>query len=294
VSSIQYHVDGDLVPADEATVSVEDRGFTYGDAVFETLRVYGGAPFAWDAHRERLDRSARRLGFGEAVPDDLRARVDETLAANDLDDAYCKVSVSRGVQPGKLTPDPDVDPTVVVYVSPLPRGGVDGESVWDDPATVQTVRTRRAPDSALPSDAKTHNYLGGVLARLELRRAATEDFAADEALLRDVEGTVVEGATSNLFFVDGGVLKTPDADLPLLPGVTRSVVLDLAEREEFPVETGRYAVDDVRRADEAFLTNSTWEVRPVGSVDGIDLSVGPMTKLLARLFDERVEDEQYG
>jgi branched-chain amino acid aminotransferase len=292
--SLRYHVDGDLVPAEEATVSVEDRGFTYGDAVFETLRVYGGDPFEWAAHRERLGRSARQLGFGDAVPADLRARVEETLAANDLADAYCKVSVSRGVQPGKLTPDPDVEPTVVVYVSPLPRGGVEGESVRDGPATVQTVRTRRAPDSALPSEAKTHNYLGGILARLELRRAATDEFAADEALLRDVDGTVVEGATSNLFFVDGGVLATPDADLPLLPGVTRSVVLDLAEREDFPVETGRYGVDDVRDADEAFLTNSTWEVRPVGSVDGIDLPVGPMTKLLARLFDEQVERDHYG
>jgi len=289
-----YHVDGELVPANEATVSVEDRGFMYGDAVFETLRVYGGNPFRWGAHHDRLQRSAETLGFGDAVPGDLRARVDETLAGNDLREAYCKVSVARGVQPGKLTPDPDVDPTVVVYVSELPRGGTGGESVWSGPATVQTVRTRRAPDAAVPSDAKTHNYLGGVLARLELRRAATDAYAADEALLRDVDGHVAEGATSNLFFVDGGVLKTPGADLPLLPGVTRSVVLDLAESEEFPVETGRYGVDDVRDADEAFLTNSTWELRPVESVDGIDLPVGPMTKLLARLFDERIEREHYG
>ncbi|MFB6087935.1 MAG: aminotransferase class IV, partial [Haloarculaceae archaeon] len=228
-----------------------------------------------------------------AVPGDLRRRVDETLAANDLQEAYCKVSVTRGVQPGKLTPDPDVDPTVVVYVSPLERGGVEGESVWDGPATVQTVRTRRVPDEAIPADAKTHNYLNGVLARLELRRAQTDDFAADEALLRDVDDYVTEGATSNLFFVDSGVLKTPATDLPVLPGITRSVVLDLAESEEFPVETGRYDVGDVREADEVFLTNSTWEIRPVTSVDGIDVGVGPMTKLLARLFDERVEREHY-
>lgn len=288
-----YHVDGDLVPADEATVPVRDRGFMYGDAVFETLRVYGGEPFAWTAHRDRLERGARTLGFPEAVPGDLRERVDETLAENDIEEAYCKLSVSRGVQPGKLTPDPEVDPTVVVYVAPLARGGVDGDRPWDDPATVQTVRTRRAPDAALPSEAKTHNYLTGVLARLECRRAATDDFSADEALLRTVDGHVAEGATSNVFFVDGGVLKTPATDLPLLPGVTRSVVLDLADDEDFPVETGRYAVEDVREADEAFLTNSTWELRPVASVDGIDLPVGPMTKLLSRLFDERVERECY-
>jgi len=289
-----YHVDGEVVPADEATVSVRDRGFMYGDGVFETLRVYGGEPFEWTAHRERLQRSAERLGFGGAVPDDLRERVAETLAANDLADAYCKVSVTRGSQPGKLTPDPEVDPTVVVYVAPLPRGGVEGESVWDEPATVQTVRTRRPSDAALPADAKTHNYLPGILARLELQRAATDDFAADEAVMRGPDGSVAEGATSNLFFVDGGVLKTPSADLPLLPGVTRSVVMGLAEREEFTVETGRYGVDAVREADEVFLTNSTWEVRPVTSVDGIDVDVGPMTKLLARLFAERVEADHYG
>ena len=162
----------------------------YGDGAFETLRVYGGDPFEWTAHRERLQRTAETLGFGDAVPEDLRDRVDETLAANDSGDAYLKVSVTRGVQPGKLTPDPDVDPTVVVYASPLPRGGVDGDSVWDGPATVQTVRTRRPPDESLPADAKTHNYLPGVLARLELRRAATDEFAADEAVMRTTDDSL--------------------------------------------------------------------------------------------------------
>jgi branched-chain amino acid aminotransferase len=288
-----YHVDGDVVPAGEATVSVRDRGFMYGDAAFETLRVYGGEPFEWAAHRDRLHATAERLGFGDAVPDDLRERVDETLAANDFREAYVRLSVTRGVQPGKLTPGPDVDPTVVVVVADLPRGGVDGDPVWDGPATVQTVRTRRVPDAAVPADAKTHNYLDGILARLELRRAATDGFRADEALIRDLDGHVTEGATSNLFFVDGGVLKTPTTDLPLLPGVTRSVVADLAAAEEFPVEEGRYEVAAVRDADEAFLTNSTWEVRPVASVDGVDVGTGPMTKLLSRLFDERVAADHY-
>jgi len=291
---LTYHVNGDLVPADEATVSVRDRGFMYGDGAFETLRVYGGDPFEWEAHRDRLQRTAETLGFGEAVPEDLRERVDATLAANGLSEAYCKVSVTRGVQPGKLTPDRDVDPTVVAYVSPLGRGGVEGSPVWDGPATVQTVRTRRPPTESLPADAKTHNYLAGILARLELRRAATEEFAADEAVMRTTDDALAEGATSNLFFVDGGTLKTPGDALPILPGVTRSVAIELAESEGFSVRTGTYTLDDLRDADEVFLTNSTWEIRPVTSVDGIDVSVGPMTRLLSRLFDERVEREHYG
>ena len=292
---MRYHVDGELVDADTATVSVRDRGFMYGDAAFETLRAYGGTVFVWEAHADRLEATAETLGFAEALPPrgDLRERVAETLAANDLADAYVKLSVSRGVQPGKLTPDETVDPTVVVQVKPLPRGGVEGGDVWDGPATLQTVKTRRVPDAAIPADAKTHNYLNGILARLELRRAATEAYSADEALMRDTDGNVVEGATSNLFFVDGGVLKTPSSELSLLPGVTRSVVLELAREEEFPVEEGRYSVSDVREADEAFLTNSTWELRPVETLDGIEVGRGPMTALLSRLYDERVESACY-
>jgi len=290
---MQYHVDGDLVAADDATVSVLDRGFMYGDAAFETLRVYGGAPFEWDAHRERLRHSAEALGFADAVPDDLRERVTETLDANDLDEAYCKVSVSRGVQPGKLTPGPAVDPTVVVVVKPLPRGGRDGERVWDGPATVQTVRTKRVPDVAVPADVKSHNYLNGILGRLELRKSAGGGDPADECILRDIDGNVAEGATSNVFFVSDQGLRTPSTELDLLPGITRDIVLDLAREEGFPVETGAYSLDALRNADEAFLTNSTWEIRPIETVDGIDVGAGPMTKLLQRLYDDRVEAAHY-
>ena len=289
---MQYHVDGELVDREEATVSVDDRGFRYGDAAFETCRAYGGEVFAWERHLERLERTCETLGMADAVPADVADRVDETLAANDLADAYVRVSISRGVQPGKLTPESEVDPTVVVYVKPLPRGGVDGESVWEDPAVVQSVKTRRVPDAALPADAKTHNYLNGVLARLELRRATNEGYRPDEALMRDTDGNLAEGATSNLFFVDDGVLKTP-AEGSLLPGITREIVMEIAEAEEFPVEEGRYAVDDLRAADEAFLTNTTWEVRPVESVDGIAVGGGPMTELLGRLYSRRVEERCY-
>ncbi|MFB6223261.1 MAG: aminotransferase class IV [Haloarcula sp.] len=290
---MQYHVDGALVPEDEATVSVRDRGFMYGDAAFETLRAYGGDPFEWEAHRERLQRTAETLGFADAVPDDLRERVDETLAANDLDEAYVRLSVSRGVQPGKLTPGTEIDPTVVVICKGLPRGGLDGKHVWDGPASVQTVRTRRIPSEAVPADAKTHNYLNGILGRLDLRKAAAGGDPADECLLRDMDGNIVEGATSNLFFVTDNGLRTPSADLDLLPGVTRDVVMELARGEDFPVEAGHYSLDALRDADEAFLTNSTWEIRPIETVDGISVGTGPMTKLLQRLFNERIEETHY-
>ncbi|MES3517605.1 MAG: aminotransferase class IV [Natronomonas sp.] len=289
---MKFHVDGQLCERDEATVSVEDRGFRYGDAAFETLRAYGGEVFAWDRHVDRLRSTCETLGMPDVVPDDLPLRVAETLSASDLEDAYVRVSITRGVQPGKLTPGEAVDPTVVVVTKPLPRGGVEGSSVWAEPAVAQSVKTRRIPDSALPADAKTHNYLNGILARLELRRASGPEYSPDEALLRDTDGNVAEGATSNVFFVDDGVLKTP-AKGAILPGITREVVLELAESEEFPIERSGYSISDVRNADEAFFTNTTWEIRPIASLDGIDIGGGPMTTLLSRLYDERVEARCY-
>jgi branched-chain amino acid aminotransferase len=281
-----YHVDGDLVAAQKATVNVRDRGFMYGDGAFETLRIYGGTPFEWEAHADRLRATCETLGFGDALPPaaTLRERVVETAAANNLTDAYAKLSITRGVQPGKLSPAGDVDPTIVVFVSELPRGGIDGEQVWDRPARLRTVDIRAIPDSAVPATAKTHNYLDGILARLALRETD-----ADEAIRRSVEGYLTEGATSNLFFVEDGTLLTPTTKLPLLPGVTRRVVLDLAADADVPIQTGQYEPARLAGADEVFVTNSTWEVRPVSRVDDRSFDVGSVTRRLQERFDEQIE-----
>jgi branched-chain amino acid aminotransferase len=285
---MRFHVNGAVVPADEATVSVRDRGFMYGDAAFETMRAYAGRPFRWDAHAERLANSCDLLAIDHDLPDaDLRSRIDETLAANDLDEAYVKLSITRGVQPGKLTPDPVDDPGVVVLVSPLPRGGTAGEEVWDDPVTAEFVDVERVPDTAIPARAKTHNYLNGILARLASN--------ADTALMLDGDGFLAEAATSNCFFVSDGTLHTPSLDGPILPGITRQTVLELADEAGVPTETGRYRPDDLRHADEAFLTNSTWEIRPITAVDGARVTpdAGPITETLMDAYDRRVDREHY-
>ncbi|WP_336345773.1 aminotransferase class IV [Halalkalicoccus ordinarius] len=279
-----YHVDGELVAASEATVNVRDRGFTYGDAAFETLRVYGGEPFEWEAHADRLAGTCEAIGLDHGIADDdLRDRIDATLVANDLADAYVRLSITRGVQPGKLTPRSAVEPTVVVIVAPLPRGGPGGESVWDGPARATIAETRRIPTTALPARTKTHNYLNGILARLECRETD-----ADEAIMLDGADALTEGATSNIFFVGDGVLRTPSLEGPVLPGVTRAIVLELAESAGIAIEEGTYAVEELLDADEGFLTNTTWELRPIASVDGTVIGCGPVTDRLRRAFDERV------
>ncbi|WP_049996785.1 aminotransferase class IV [Halococcus sediminicola] len=288
---MEYHLNGVLVPASEASVSVHDRGFRYGDAVRVGLRAYGGTVFEWEANEKRLRRVAEGLGLTDAVPEDLRERVRETLAANGPDDARLDVSITRGTD-GGLTPPSNCEPTVLVTIEERPRGGLDGTRTWDEPALVQIVKTRAIAGHAIPASGLTHARLDGVLARRELERASTDAYHADEALVRDEDGHLVGGAASSVFFVADGVLKTPRAE-GAAAGVTRDVVLDLAREESFPVETGAYAPADVRAADEAFLTNPTWELRPIARADGVAVGTGPMTQLLTRLFDERIERHHY-
>ncbi|AOW79499.1 aminodeoxychorismate lyase [Halodesulfurarchaeum formicicum] len=285
---MQYHVNGELVPEAEATVSVDDRGFQYGDAGFETLRAYGGTLFKWAEHLDRLQNTCELLGMPDVIPGDLRERVEATLDANDLADAYVRMSITRGRQPGALTPQPEVDPTVVIIVKELPRAGVHGTPRWDGPATVQLVETRRNHPDAIPPGLKTHNYLNGILARLELR-AADGTIEADDGIMLDTEGYVAEGTTANVFFVEDGVLHTPSLDGPILAGVTRDVVLELAADLDIPVETGRYRPERLREADELFLTNTTGEVWPIGKLDDQPFEVGPVTERLQAAYDELVE-----
>ncbi|MDL0120081.1 aminodeoxychorismate lyase [Halobacterium salinarum] len=285
---MRYHVNGALVDAADATVSVRDRGFQYGDAAFETMRAYGGQTFAWTAHYRRLQATCDSLGIDHGLSEAaLRGRVHETLAANDLADAYVRLSITRGVQDGRLTPRDTTDPTVVVVVDALPRGGVDGDPVWSMPATVETTTVTQHRDTTIPSTAKTHNYLPGVLARRDIAADA------DEALFVTPDGHLTEGAASNLFFVADGTLYTPSGDLDVLPGITRWAVAELAAEHGLTVHTGAYTPSRLYAADEAFLTNTTWEVRPIARVDDATYDTCRIGAALASAYNAEIERRHY-
>lgn len=286
MSDRTYCVDGELVPASSATVSVTDRGFKYGDAAFETLRAYGGEPFAWDEHLDRLSHTCQLLGFEPGYDrSELLTLTNRTLAANDLTEAYIRLSISRGSHGGKLDPPDDPEPMLVIIVSELPRGGTDGTDVWTSPATAAIVETRRVSNDALPSDAKTHNYLNGILAR--------SDSTADETIMLDADGHLTEGATSNLFFCTDETLRTPSLSGSVLPGITRELVIDLARDCGFDVETGSYTPAALYESDGAFFTNTTWEVRPIERVGDRTYGDCSIIDRLRTAFDEYVEAEHY-
>lgn len=286
MSDQTFCVDGELVPASSAAVPVTDRGFKYGDAAFETLRAYGGDPFAWDEHMDRLYHTCDLLAFEPGYDrSELRALINRTLAANDLTEAYIRLSISRGSHSGKLDPPDDPDPLLVILVSELPRGGTDGTDVWEAPATADIVDTRRVPDAALPSAAKTHNYLNGILAR--------DESTADETVMLDADGHLTEGATSNLFFCTDDTLRTPSLSGSVLPGITRDLVIDLARDCGFDVETGSYTPAALSEADCAFFTNTTWEIRPIERVGDRVYGDRSITDTLSTAFNEYVESAHY-
>ena len=285
---MRHHVDGHLVDAEAATLPVDDRGVTFGDAVGEPVRVDGGTPVAWRAHVDRLLDACDALGFDPGVGDaELRERVDDTLAANGLDDALARLSITRGRTQssrgpfGRLRPPADPEPTVVVTVEPL---SVDRSAV-----TLQTVRSQPIRPAAVPAAPVTHNRLDAVRAQAELRQAAPpDDDPADEALLLDDSGHVVGGTASDPIMVANDALRLPAlAEWPARTA-TRTVVRELAEAEDLPVVDGAYTPADLRAADEVFLAEPTAGVRPVAKIDGVDVGGGPVTQLLAHLFDEGV------
>jgi len=291
---MRYHVDGTLVDAEAATLPVDDRGFAFGDAVVEPLRVADGTPVAWQAHVERLFDACDALGFDPGVDTaELRDRLDDTLDANTLDDALVRLSITRGRKrkrepttatglplADRLRPPTDPEPTVVVTANPL---SVDRAAV-----TLQTVRTRPIRPAAVPAAPVTHNRLDAVRAQAELRRAAPpDDDPAGEALLTD-DDHVVGGTASDPVFVAEDALRLPALDEWPARTATRGLVRDLARTEGFPVVEDDYTPADFRAADEAFVAEPTAGVRPVARIDGVDVGGGPVTRLLAHLYDEHV------
>lgn len=284
---LHIHVNGQLLPAHGPAVSALDRGLLYGDGLFETVRAYGGKPFLLDEHLERMAASARALRIAERLDTALIASgVAELLEANGLAsgdaDAYIRINLTRGLHTGALTLEPAAEPTVTVIARPLsppPR------ERYERGIACITATIRRNADSPLPRH-KTLNYLEGLLAKTEAR-----DAGADDALLLDTDGRVAEGASSNLFIARDGALATPPLDAPILPGITRGLVLRLAadlgiDAAERPIQP-----DELRDADEIFLTSSVAEIVPVRALDGRpvgDGAPGPLVRRLHEAYQEAV------
>lgn len=261
-------LDGSIVAAEDARVSVFDRGFLYGDSVFEALRTYGGVPFALTEHLERLARSAKRALIEMPVSiQQFREEIEAALRAANNTESYLRLLLTRG-RGSALGLDPSLAraPLRVVLVmelSPLPV------SMYEHGVGVITFRTQRVADSTPASGAKLSNYMVAVLAMDQVHRAG-----AEEALVLDAKGRVVEGTTSNIFFVKNGVLVTPPEEAGILMGITREKILGLAAQSGVHVEQKFFFPNELVAADEAFISSSIREIAPVVTVDGATVGEG--------------------
>jgi branched-chain amino acid aminotransferase len=273
-------IDGVVVAPENAVVSVYDRGFLYGDAVFEVLRTYGSVPFAIGEHIGRLRQSAERV-FIDVPLDDAawRAEIRRAIDAAGNDDSYVRIVLTRGTGPLSLDPATAGRPLRVVFVEPVvppPR-----ES-YDRGVAAILVRTRRAVDQTSAEGAKVGNYLSNLLA---LRQAKAR--GAHEALVVDGRGFVIEGASSNVFLVKDGRLSTPPESSGILAGITRAYVLAAADHLGNPVDLRDVSIADPFDADEAFITSSIRELMPIVRVDDRAIGSGlpgPVTRALHERF----------
>ncbi|HEY0137254.1 MAG TPA: aminotransferase class IV [Nannocystis sp.] len=266
-----------LDPA-EATVSVFDRGFLYGDSVYETMRTAGGHAVEMTRHLDRLRRSAAGIGLEIPFADaELRAAIAETHAASGNPDSYVRVIVTRGAGPLQLDPRVVASPLLVVLVQELK---LPAPALYETGLSVRIVDIHKTSARSLDPTLKTGNYLNSIQA---LRQAA--ESAAEDAIMCNAAGHVAEGATSNVFMVKDGRVVTPSLATGLLEGITRALVMRLAADLAMPCGEGVVWPDELRAADELFLTSSVRGLMPVTTLDGKPVGAGPgpvTRRLMAR------------
>ncbi len=274
-----------FVTKEEAKISVFDHGFLYGDGLFETLRAYAGVIFRLSPHLERLTRSAHRLELSLPPASRLETILYDTLKRNELRDAVLRLTLTRGEGEMGLDPALCEKPTLVVTARPF--DGYPSEYYLKG-ISAAIVQVRRNATSALDPAMKSTSFLNNVMAKIEAKKAG-----ADEGLLLNPEGYLCEGTTSNLFWFRQGKLETPSSAVGLLEGITREEVISLARKKDIVIEEGFYKPDALFEAEEAFLTNSSFELMPLTRINGNTIGSGrpgPITVQLHQAFKEVIRE----
>jgi branched-chain amino acid aminotransferase len=287
-------IDGVVTRLAEAKISVMDRGFLYGDSIYEVFRTYHGVPLFLDEHWRRFENSARliRLELGD-VRGKLMADIRATIAASNAPalgkDVYVRYIVTRGEGPLDLLPKAGLAVRRVVIVKEVPRWNA---MHYTEGATVAIVATRRNPHDALDPNIKGGNYLNNVLGVIEANA-----LGADDCLMLSEDGLVTEASNSNVFFVIDGTLVTPSQKAANLRGLTKAAINEVCQANGIAAAETEIAAADAMRATECFLSSATREVMPVAALLGADGSRhafptggGEITRRVAALYKAAVED----
>lgn len=279
---MRLYLNGQFVPEDQARISVFDRGFLYGDGLFETLRVAHGRPFRWTQHFERLERGAAalRLTLPFSAQDAFKV-AGELIALNQMPEALLRLAISRGRGPRGYSIREVKEPTVVMSIHPLPAA-----AAFPGPAWKLHTATMRLPADDHLAPFKTSNKLVQILARAE-----AETSGADEALICNTAGEVVEASSGNLFWVAGESVCTPPLSAGVLPGITRAVVRELCDRQGLAYQEANLRVEALRKTQGVFLTLSSLGIVEAASLNGEALSKSPIVFRLQSAYASLLEVE---
>jgi branched-chain amino acid aminotransferase len=279
--TVLINIDGAISTPEQAKISVLDRGFLYGDSVYEVVRTYEGRIFALSEHMKRLEGSAARLHID--LPDRgwLEGEVARTLNEAGNAESYCRIIVTRGS--GPITLDPTTAEKSLTVIIAKPYEPFPARS-YQQGIKIAIPNIRRTARVSLDPAIKSGNYLNSVLALGEARRAGFED-----ALMLDHQGLITEATAANVFLYTGGELRTPALEHGILAGVTRGMLIGVARENGYDCQECELTPADLEHADELMLTSTLREVQPVVRVGETvigDGKPGPVAKRLRELFHE--------
>jgi len=270
-------LNGQFVSESLAVVSINDRGFTYGDGLFETMRVVGGKPFRLAQHLERMVRGAEFLKIKlPHAAREISHFADELIKQNEMPDSILRIILTRGPGPRGYAPADAGPPTVVITLHPTPPAATDTTATWS-----LVTSPYRIPASDMLSSFKTTNKLLYVMARAE----ATER-GADEALLVNTNGEAAETATGNLFWVYQDKICTVPTGRGVLPGITRAVVLEICQTLGLQTNKRVIKPEALRNSEGIFVTQSALGIVPVSVFDGEPVRPSPLVDQIACSYDE--------
>ncbi|TQD28278.1 branched-chain-amino-acid transaminase [Methanolobus vulcani] len=281
MSELLIYYNGDFVPKSQATTSVYDHGFLYGDGVFEGIRAYNGRVFKLREHVDRLYDSARAIALEIPISkEEMEEAILETLRKNNLTDAYIRPIVSRGI--GDLGLDPRNCSRPNIYIISQEWGAMYGD-LYEVGLTGVTVSVRRNSCDALSPNIKSLNYLNNILAKIE-----ANEKGGDEAIFFDQNGYLSEGSGDNIFIIKNGKVYTPPT-INNLKGITRATAIELLAEMGIETHVENLGMFDLYTADEIFVTGTAAEAAPLVKVDGRpigDGKPGPVTKKMVAAFEK--------
>ena len=283
------YVNGQYVRKEEASISIYDHGFLYGDGVYEAIRSYDCVVFMLREHLDRLYESAKSIKLN--IPfekEELSKVIVEVLKRNQLKNGYVRVVLSRGE--GKMGVDPRNCPKATVVVMAEQREPLFGAKVKGISAVISSLR--RTPSWSLDPRIKTLNYLNNIMAKVEAIESGVE-----EAIMLNEQGYVAETSTENIFVVKNGAIATPHPSLGVLKGITRDVVIRIAKEFGYVLEERSITVHELYNADEVFVTGTAAEIVPILKISGRIVGhgdVGPIFQKILSRFRQLVSDPKEG